>query len=43
MNIDAKTVNKMETEYSNTSKRSYTTINWNIFPECKVGVTFINQ
>ena len=44
MNIDAKILNKRkQTEFSNTSKSSYTMIRLGLFQECKDSSIFINQ
>ena len=43
MNIDAKILNKiLETEASNTLKRSYTMIKWDLSQGCKDSSTYAN-
>ena len=44
MNTDAKSSTKCwQTRSSNTLKRSYTTIKWDLFQGCKDGTIFANQ
>ena len=44
MNIDAKILNRiLATEFSNTSKSSYTMINLGLFQECKDSSVYTNQ
>ena len=44
MNIDVKILNKIfATEFSNTSKSSYTTIKLGLFQECKDSSIYANQ
>ena len=44
MNIDVKILNKIfATEFSNTSKSSYTTIKLGLFQECKDASIYANQ
>jgi hypothetical protein len=42
MNIDAKILNKIQTEFNTTSKRSYTMTKWFSFQGCNDGSTYIN-
>ena len=44
MNIDAKFLNKiLQTEFSNTSKSSYTMIKLGLFQKCKDSSIYANQ
>ena len=43
MNIDAKILNKILAEFSNTSKSSYTMIKLGLFQECKDSSIYANQ